>query len=111
MLERVVPLGVRHGARVEPGVDHFGYAPHGAAALLAPPGVPVDVRLVGVELLRQPFPPALRPLGVRADDLAVLRLRIGLPRPARTPRVRSPRRSRSTAVCIPVTNPPPRRSR
>jgi len=24
VLERVVPLGVRHGARVEPGVDHSG---------------------------------------------------------------------------------------
>src|SRR5437764_15480400 len=79
LFRSVVPLGVGHGARVEPGVDDLGHAPHRAAARPAAPGVLIDRRFVGVEVARQPLPPPLRELGVGADDLAVLRFPLALP--------------------------------
>src|SRR5437764_5594601 len=39
LFRSVVRLGVGHGARVEPGVDDLGHAPHRAAARPAAPGV------------------------------------------------------------------------
>ena len=51
VLERVVPLRERHGARVEPGVDDLGHAAHLAAALGAGEHDVVDVGPVQVEIV------------------------------------------------------------
>src|SRR5918994_4408415 len=63
VLERIMPLGIRHRSGVEPGVNHFRAAAHQSAAA-ACPCVLVDERLMWVESLRQRPAPTLPQLGI-----------------------------------------------
>ena len=69
--ERLVALGERHGARVEPDVDHLGHARRGLAALRAGERHVVDERAVRV---LQAHARALLELVERADHRDVVLL-------------------------------------
>ena len=106
VLEGVVPLPVRHGARVEPGVDHLGDPPHHAAAVAARPAVLVDVGLVGIELRGQVRADPLRQLRIRADHFAVLPLRLTFPHVQRRAPVAVARQRPVDVVLEPLAEPP-----
>src|SRR2546422_6623002 len=106
MLEGVVPLRERHRARVEPGVDHFVHAPHVPAALTAWPCVGIDVRLVGIEIGWERFPPAPGQLLVGADYLAMLAVRIAFPYVERRAPVAVARQGPVDVVLEPFAEPP-----
>ena len=70
VLEGVVPLGVGHGARVEPHVHHLGRPAHGAAARRAGPRELVDEGPVRVEVVGQrPAQPRPAPRSSRSTDV------------------------------------------
>jgi hypothetical protein len=60
VLERPVPLGREHRARIEPRVDHLGHAPHASAAHAAREDDLVHHRLVGIEVVAKWRTHALR---------------------------------------------------
>ena len=69
MLERIMPLGDRHGAAVKPAVGDFGDAAHNAAVGRVP-GQPVDIRPVQVQVFEL-MTDLLFQFGHTADALGV----------------------------------------
>ena len=52
VLKRIMPLGERHGAGIEPAVNNFRHALHLAAALRALDGYGINVRTMQLNILR-----------------------------------------------------------
>ena len=69
VFERIMPLREGHRARVEPGVDHFRHAAHGAGPRRGWPRVLIDVRLVRIEVVGERTSDTRRQIGVAADHV------------------------------------------
>ncbi len=107
VLERVMPLGKRHGARIEPDIDDFRHAPHGAA-VGGLPGHGIDLGLVQIQgVIARHLVAGIRPqFGDRADDHDIVRVGIVDPDRQRRAPVAMPRERPVHIVGQPIAETP-----